>query len=117
MHYCKDRNGREYWVEGDEGREMLDGVESAKYWREDHHPVMCAVNGGDCVGVASEWKPVKIARDGFVVRSFFIDESDIAEKTANDLRCRDRDLYAEWNARRLYRGLAALEIPKISVFV
>jgi len=56
MHYCENvycSKTRGYWVDGDDGHEMLDGVESAKYWREDHDPITCALQGGDCVGVCS----------------------------------------------------------------
>jgi hypothetical protein len=68
MHYCVNRYGcpvhhhgrddrrcscRPYWVDEPGCRELLDGVESSKAWREDHDPVECAIHGGDCVGVAS----------------------------------------------------------------
>jgi hypothetical protein len=62
MHYCENvycgqKSG--YWVEGDDGRKMLDGAEAAKYWREDHNPVTCALHGGDCVGAQGTWSSIE----------------------------------------------------------
>jgi hypothetical protein len=67
MHYCRNIHGcrvhdyghegnctcREYWVNKDDGHELLDGVESTKAWREDHDPCECAIHGGDCIGISS----------------------------------------------------------------
>jgi hypothetical protein len=52
-HYCENEycgSVRSYWADEDEGEELLGGggIEASKWWREDHHPAVCAEHGGDC---------------------------------------------------------------------